>query len=229
MSAEPTSVDGQVLGARGLRTRQRILEAVGAAIEANGVRGLRLADVAAEVGFSPPAFYQYFTDLDDAILALCAEVGDLSPQLTDDAADWGDDQSDPTGPPGAQPFVEQFFAYWDEHRSLLTARHMAIVAGDARHQQVANESFRPTAEALQAKIEAGQREGRIDASLQPIALGAMLNMLLDLAAMEAPSLNRYWGTDESTELIEAIAYMFDRTLGTDRAVDASQDDGRGSA
>lgn len=210
MSAQPTTVDGQVLGARGLATRQRILEAVGAAIEANGVRGLRLADVAAEVGFSPPAFYQYFTDLDDAILALCAEVGQTSPRLTEGAAGWEDDH-----PQGSQPFIEQFFGYWDEHRSLLTARHMAIVAGDSRHQEVANEAFRPLAEALQAKIEAGQRAGRIDASLQPIALGAVLNMVLDLAAMSAPELNSYWGSDEPTELIEAIAYIFDRTLGTE--------------
>jgi AcrR family transcriptional regulator len=59
----PTSTDGQPLGERGVRTRHRILEAVAAAIEQQGLRGLRLADVANEVGFSPPAFYQYFNDL----------------------------------------------------------------------------------------------------------------------------------------------------------------------
>jgi AcrR family transcriptional regulator len=214
VSAEPTKVDGQALSPRGARTRQRILEAVGSAIEANGVRGLRLADVAADVGISPPAFYQYFTDLDDAILALCAEVGQTSPRLAGGAADWGDDHSQ-----GSQPFVEQFFDYWDEHRSLLTARHMAIVAGDDRHQKVANDAFRPLAEALQARIAAGQRDGRIDPSLQPVALGAVLNMLLDLSAMESPDLNRYWNAEDSTDLIAAISYMFDRTLGLAGEVD----------
>ncbi len=225
MSAQPTTVDGQVLGARGIRTRQRILEAVGAAIEANGVRGLRLADVAADVGFSPPAFYQYFTDLDDAILALCAEVGETAPRPADGAADRDGDHSQ-----GSRPFIEEFFDYWDEHRSLLTARHMAIVAGDSRHQEVANEAFRPLAEALQARIEAGQREGRIDPSLQPIALGAVLNMVLDLAAMSAPQLSRYWDAEEPTELIAAIAHVFDRTLGNDTTGnDTTSDevDGRG--
>jgi AcrR family transcriptional regulator len=209
VSTEPTTVDGQVLGARGIRTRQRILDAVGAAIEANGVRGLRLADVAAEVGFSPPAFYQYFTDLDDAILALCAEVGETAPRLAD-GANWDDQHTD-----GARPFIEQFFEYWDEHRSLLTARHMAIQAGDSRHQEVANDAFRPLAEALQGKIEAGQRDGRIDPSLQPVALGAVLNMMLDLAAMASPQLSQYWDSEEPTELVAAISYVFDRTLGND--------------
>lgn len=210
MSPEPKSADGQALGARGLRTRQRILEAVGAAIEANGVRGLRLADVAADVGFSAPAFYQYFSGLDDAILALCAEVGELSPQFEEEAADWTGDQ-----PTSALPFIEQYFAYWDEHRSLLTARHMAIIAGDERHQQVANEAFRPSAEALHHYIEAGQRDGRIDPKLHPVALGAVLNIMVDLAAMQAPALNKYWGAADSADLVAAIAFVFDRTLGGD--------------
>lgn len=193
-----------------MRTRQRILEAIGAAIEAHGVRGLRLADVAADVGFSPPAFYQYFAGLDDAILALCEEVGELSPQFKEDAAEWSGDRRT-----SAQAFIEQYFDYWDEHRSLLTARHMAIIAGDERHQQVADEAFRPSAEALQRNIEAGQREGRIDPHLHPVALGAVLNIMLDMAAMQAPGLNQYWGAADSTDLVAAITYVFDRTLGGD--------------
>jgi AcrR family transcriptional regulator len=207
VSAQPTKVDGQPLSTRGLRTRQKILDAVGASIEANGVRGLRLADVASEVGFSAPAFYQYFTDLDDAILALCAEVGETSPRVPDDPAGWAD------GAATSRPFIEQFFAYWDEHRSLLTARHMAITAGDSRHQEVANDAFRPLAEALQAKIAERQDAGDVDRSLEPIALGAVLTMMLDLAAMSAPRINQYWDAPDSTELIAAISYVFDRTLG----------------
>src|SRR5687767_1289825 len=79
VGAIPTSADGQPLGERGLRTRQRILEVIGVAIQRQGLRGIRLADIAQEVGFKPPAFYQYFTDLDEAILALCEEAGDLLP------------------------------------------------------------------------------------------------------------------------------------------------------
>ncbi len=208
MVATRTSADGQPLGERGIRTRQRILEAIGAAIERNGLRGLRLADIAQEVGFKPPAFYQYFADLDEAILALCAEAGDLVPDFEVDDDDWGGDH-----PHGTRPFVEQFFRYWDDNRPLLTARHVAIMSGDHRFQAVADESFRPVAEALQSKIEAGQRDGRIDADLHPVALGAVLNLMIDVAGMAAPGLNRYWNADDETELVAAVSYVFDRVLG----------------
>lgn len=219
----PTSADGQPLGQRGLRTRQRILEAIGTAIQQHGLRGIRLADIAEQVGFKPPAFYQYFTDLDEAILALCREAGDLLPRFEVGSDDWGEDH-----PHGTRPFVEQFFRYWDEHRPLLTARHVAIMSGDDRFQRTADEAFRPVAEALQAKIEAGQRDGRIDPGLHPVALGAVLNLMIDVAGMAAPSLNRYWEASDASELVAAVSYVFDRVLGVegDRSVDGGADGGR---
>jgi AcrR family transcriptional regulator len=204
----PTSAGGQPLGERGIRTRQRILEAIGAAIQERGLRGLRLADIAEEVGFKPPAFYQYFADLDEAILALCDEAGDLLPHLDIDPADWGAEH-----PHGTRPFVEQFFEYWDEHRPLLTARHVSIMSGDRRFQAAANEAFRPIAEALQDEIAAAQREGRVDPALHPVALGAVLNLMIDVAGMADPALRRYWDGSDSTELVAAVSYVFDRVLG----------------
>lgn len=206
MGAVPTSADGQPLGPRGVRTRQRILEAIGASIQRHGLRGLRLADIAEEVGFKPPAFYQYFADLDEAILTLCEEAGDLLPHLDIDADDWGEEH-------GTRPFVEQFFRYWDDHRPVLTTRHVSIMSGDNRFQEAANESFRPVAEALQAKIDTAQRDGRIDPDLHPVALGAVLNLMIDVAGMAAPGLRRYWGAEDATELVDTVSFVFDRVLG----------------
>lgn len=218
MAATPTTVDGQPLGERGLRTRRRILEAVGAAIQQRGLRGLRLADIADEVGVKPPAFYQYFSDIDEAILALCREAGELVPPLEMDAGGWD------TGPGGgARPFVEQFFGYWDEHRALLTARHLAIMSGDDRFQEVADDAFRPVAAALQAKIATAQADGRIDARLEPVALGAVLNLMIDVAAMAAPSLQGYWQGDDSGELVDAVSFVFDRVLGVEPATGDGED------
>lgn len=208
MSVTPTSADGKLLGERGLRTRQRILEAIGATIQQRGLRGVRLADIADQVGFKPPAFYQYFTDLDEAILALCREAGDVLPPFEVDTADWGGDH-----PNGTRPFVEQFFRYWDEHRPLLTARHVAIMSGDTRFQQAADDAFRPVAEALQAQIESAQEDGRIDPALHPVALGAVLNLMIDVAAMAAPALGRYWDATDAAELVDAVSHVFDRVLG----------------
>lgn len=210
MATSATSANGQPLGERGLRTRQRILEAVGAAVQQHGLRGIRLADIADEVGFRAPAFYQYFADLDEAILALCEEAGDLVPSFEMEPDGWGKDH-----PNGTRPFVEQFFRYWDEHRPLLTARHVAIMSGDTRFQSAANEAFRPVAEALQAEIAAAQADGRIDPDLHPVALGAVLNMMIDVAAMASPALTRYWNGDDSAELVDAVSFVFDRVLGAE--------------
>ena len=95
------------------------------------------------------------------------EAGSLIPRSQFDSGEWGEDH-----PHGTRLFVEQFFEYWNEHRPLLTARHMAIMSGDGRYQATANDAFRPVAEALQAKIEAGQQDGRIDDPLHLVRRSA---------------------------------------------------------
>ncbi|MGB8390509.1 TetR/AcrR family transcriptional regulator [Mycobacterium sp.] len=209
MSPVPTSTDGQPLGQRGIRTRQRILEAVARAIEQQGLRGLRLADVADEVGISPPAFYQYFNDLDEAILALCEEIGGFLPAFSFEGQGLtnGDGHAEST-----RGFIARFFEYWEAHRAVLWARNIAVTAGDERFQQVRAETFRPMVAAIEAFIEAGQREGRIDPSISRVSLGAALTMTLDRMCMLKPQLQD-WGTGSSDDLVDALAYIFDRALG----------------
>lgn len=205
----PTATDGQPLGQRGIRTRQRILEAVAGAIEQQGLRGLRLADVAEGVGITPPAFYQYFNDLDEAILALCEEIGAFLPAFSfeDEGLTNGDGHSQ-----SARAFIARFFEYWDAHRAVLWARNIAVTAGDERFQKVRAETFRPMIAAIEEFIEAGQREGRIDPSISRVSLGAALTMTLDRICMLKPQLQE-WGTGSSDELVDALAYVFDRALG----------------
>ena len=208
----PTSTDGQPLGQRGIRTRQRILEAVAATIAQQGLRGLRLADVAEEVGITAPAFYQYFNDLDEAILALCEEIGAFLPEFSvdGDVLTHGDGSAESTG-----DFIARYFAYWDAHRSVLWTRNVAVTSGDERFQTVRDETFRPMVTALEGFIALGQREGRIDPSLSPV-LGRPLTMTLDRVCMLAPQL-REWGTGSTASLVDALTYVFDRALGVGNA------------
>src|SRR3546814_15714091 len=91
----------------------------------------------------------------------------------------------------------------------------SIMSGDDRCQEAANDAFRPVAKALQTKIEAAQRDGRIDADQHPVALGAVLNLMIDVAGMAGPALNKYWNAADSSELFAAVAYVFDRAPGVD--------------
>jgi AcrR family transcriptional regulator len=204
------STDGQPLGKRGLQTRQRILEAIATLIERHGLRGLKLADLAQEVGFSPPAFYQYFRDMDEAILALCQEIGEQLPQFTFPADGWtgGDASSD-----GTRPFVESFMQYWDEHRAVLWARNVAVNEGDLRFQAIRNQAFLPMTDALVARIKAAQRDGRIDPAIVPGSLSAALVVMLDRVGMISPTVIEPLGGREPDDLITAVAYVFDRALG----------------
>jgi AcrR family transcriptional regulator len=205
-------MDGQPLGPRGIRTRQRILEAVAEAIEQQGLRGLRLADVATKVGFSPPAFYQYFNDLDEAILALCEEVGQLLPPFSfreDEAGSNGDEAHRE----GTREFVARFFEYWDRHRAVLWTRNVAVMSGDPRFQDVRNETFVPMTQAVRARIETLQSADRIDPSLSSTSLGAALVVMIDRLAMLKPQLLENWGDGAQDDLIDAVAFILDRSLG----------------
>src|SRR6476661_6340318 len=73
---EPVALNGRALGSRGARTRRRLLEATAGLLETHGIRDLRVVDIARRVETSPATFYQYFRDVEDAVLALASEVGD---------------------------------------------------------------------------------------------------------------------------------------------------------
>ena len=47
----------------------------------HGVRDLRVVDIARAVGTSPATFYQYFRDVEEAVLALAEEVGEQTAPL----------------------------------------------------------------------------------------------------------------------------------------------------
>ena len=68
--------DGRIIGARAHRTRRRLLDATAKLLEERGALGLRVVDITREVGTSPATFYQYFPDVEEAILVLADEATD---------------------------------------------------------------------------------------------------------------------------------------------------------
>ena len=192
---------------RGLRTRQRILEAIGAAIQQHGLRGLRLADIAEEVGFKPPAFYQYFTD-STRRSSPCAPRPVTSSPASRSIRRVG------RGPPARHTALRRaVLRLLGRAPPLLTARHVAIMSGDRRYQAAANDAF-----ARRRRVAGADRSGpaRRPSRRQPapVALGAVLNLMIDVAGMAAPTLNPYWGAKDDRELVDAVSYVFDRVLGS---------------
>ena len=177
------ALDGRALGKRGALTRRRLLDSTTRLLEDRGVRDLRVVDIAREVGSSPATFYQYFRDVEEAVLVLSEEVGeDLAPLGELLARDW----TGASGLGSARELVDAFIDYWDAHRAVLETRNLAAQEGDQRFRAVRIESFRPLLEGLAAKVTEAQRRGRVDAAFTPIAAASALAAMMErMAAFHA--------------------------------------------
>jgi AcrR family transcriptional regulator len=132
MASDPeliAATDGRVPGRRGRATRQRLLESTTALIESTPWRSIKVIDIAREAGTSPATFYQYFENVEQAILVLAEELAEGAGALAElvdgdwsEAASWGT----------AQGFVEGFMEYWDRNRAVFRVVELATEEGDLR-------------------------------------------------------------------------------------------------
>lgn len=201
------ALDGRSLGKRGAATRKRLLEATAALLETRGVRDLRVVDIARHVGTSPATFYQYFRDVEQAVLTIAADVGeDLAPVGELLARPW----SDRDGLDSARELVEAFVTYWDDHRAVLRTRNLAAQEGDQRFRRVRIESLRPLREGLAAKVGEAQRAGRVAAEITPMAAAAALASMMERMAAFHLELEQ-WGVNRR-ELVETTARIVYQTV-----------------
>ena len=202
-SADDTvALDGRPLGKRGALTRRRLLDATGRLLETNGLRDLRVVDIAREVGTSPATFYQYFRDVQEAVLGLAEEVGEQTAPLRDLLEQRWD------GPDGlalARLLVDGFLVYWDEHRAILRTRNLAAQEGDQRFRDVRNRSLEPLTEAIAAKVAASGEEG-----LAPYAAAAALVAMMERMAAFHVDLEPY-GVSRA-DVVETTARILFQTV-----------------
>jgi len=74
MSDDVFAADGRVIGSRALATRRKLLDATAKLLQEQGILDLRVVDISRDIGSSPATFYQYFNDVDEAILELSKEA-----------------------------------------------------------------------------------------------------------------------------------------------------------
>jgi AcrR family transcriptional regulator len=173
------AIDGRALGKRGAATRRRLLDATAQLLETHGVRDLRVVDIAREVGSSPATFYQYFRDVEAAVLALSEEVGeDLAPVGELLARPWKGE----AGLDLAREMVDAFLRYWDGHRAVLRTRNLAAQEGDRRFRDVRNRALMPLTEGVAAKVAEAQVQGKVGEGVVPIAAAAALVAMLERMA-----------------------------------------------
>jgi AcrR family transcriptional regulator len=203
---EGRALDGRSLGKRGALTRQRLLDATAKLLETHGVRDLRVVDIAREVGTSPATFYQYFRDVEEAVLALAEGVAeDLTPVAEALSRPWSGDD----GIHAARMMVKAFMDLWDRHRAVVRTRNLAAQEGDPRFRDVRNASLRPLTLALADRVRDSQRSGAVGAEISPVAAAAaMVAMTERMAAFHREVEELGMSRDE---LVETTAQIIART------------------
>jgi AcrR family transcriptional regulator len=207
MNPAPLAIDGRPLGARGVRTRRRLLDATAALLETHGIRDLRVVDIARQVETSPATFYQYFRDVEDAVLALAGEVGEsTAPLLAVLAGPW----DAVGGLDSARALVEGFVDFWDLNRAVLRTRNLAAQEGDRRFRDVRNRALEPFTDGLAEHVRVAQRAGSVAPELSAAAAGAALVALLERMAAFHRDLEPL-GIDRAA-LVETTARIIHQTV-----------------
>jgi AcrR family transcriptional regulator len=168
--------DGRVIGARAQRTRRRLLDATAKLLGDRGALNLRVVDITREVGTSPATFYQYFSDVEEAILVLADEATDeivaVEPLLE---RSW----TDTDGLAHVDAFVAALMEYWEAHSVILRVRDLRAEEGDKRFWAVRTRGYAAIVPALTTKIEAAQAAGRLTQEINPYAAASAAMAMLE--------------------------------------------------
>ena len=201
-----------MLGPKALQTRRRLLDATEALLERRGLRELRVVEIARRVGTSPATFYQYFREVEEAVLALAERASEDVPAVLERI---GGSLRGEAGLENARAIVDAFIRHWDDHHAVLRVRNLASEEGDARFQRVRRQMLAPVVEALAARVEESQEEGRVHRALHPHAAAAAMAAILERLAAYRRELEGFGMTRE--DLVETCARILVQTVSGSRA------------
>ena len=205
VDAMPRAADGRIPGRRGRATRDRLLQATGDMLQTQSYRDLKVVDIARSVGTSPATFYQYFPDVEAAVLQLArdvvAEVEVLLAPLQDASL------SGRSGYQTVLDLVDAFLGFWDDHQAVLRVVDLAIVEGDTRFREIRNELIEPVITALADAVGDMQKRGRGNPDLDPKAQAAVLVSMLAHVSEHRQGLEA-WGVkhDDARHSMARLVY-----------------------
>ena len=200
---ELRAADGRVPGRRGRATRQRLLEQTESMLAASSYRDLKVVDIARGAGTSPATFYQYFPDVESAILVLAEEMSADMPALSAAvrSGTWKGRPAYDT----SLAVVDGFMDFWEQHRSVLRVVELATGEGDQRFRRIRVRMMNELTVALSETIEAQKKASRHPDDLDPMATaGVLVSMLAHVAAHRYGF--EFWGirTDDTRRSMARI-------------------------
>src|SRR3989440_12877610 len=167
--SQTLAIDGRPLGRRAQPTRRRLLDATYDLLQSHGIRDVRVVEVARKVGSSPATFYQYFRDVDEAVLVL---ADDLTDEIEPVACLLDEPWNGKGGLDSARMLVDGYFRYWDEHRAVMRVRNLAADEGDRRFRDVRNRTLGRVTDRIAAAVDENPKAGRVPPEITPDSAAA---------------------------------------------------------
>jgi AcrR family transcriptional regulator len=199
------SSNGRPLGRRAQVTRRRLLEATRELLESEGILELKVVDVARQVGTSPATFYQYFANVEEAVLTLSEEAGNEVLRLVPLVEQpW----EGPAALELSRQLVAGFINMWDTHRAVLWTRNLAAQEGDIRFRQLRNRQLSHITDRLAMRVAENRAAGRVASEIDPYAAGSsMVAMIERMAAYHREMEGRGVSPDDLVETVGRIVYQ----------------------
>jgi AcrR family transcriptional regulator len=160
--SELRAVDGRVPGRRGRATRDKLLKATAGLLDKKSYRELTVVEIAKRARTSTATFYQYFADVEAALVELARELTDEAPSLVEiiSTANW-------------MKLVDAFIDLWERHHAILRVVDLATAEGDLRFRNIRTHLLSQVTDALRDAIV--RADGK---DVEPRAQAATLVSLL---------------------------------------------------
>lgn len=181
MTGQVRTVDGRVAGRRGQATRQKLLDCLSEMLSSSPYRDVKVIDVARKAGTSPATFYQYFPDVEGAVLEIADQMAAEGAELTEllegrswvGKAGWGT----------AQELVDGFLDFWRRNDAILRVVDLGAAEGDKRFYKIRMKILNSVNNSLADAVAELQSKGRVDKDVNPAAVaGSIVAMLAAVAS-----------------------------------------------
>ncbi|TWV42567.1 TetR/AcrR family transcriptional regulator [Streptomyces misionensis] len=175
------TVDGRVAGRRGQATRQKLLDCLSEMLSSSPYRDVKVIDVARKAGTSPATFYQYFPDVEGAVLEIAEQMATEGAGLTEllEGRSW----AGKSGWQTSQELVDGFLDFWKKHDAILRVVDLGAAEGDKRFYKIRMKILNSVNSSLADSITELQSKGRVDKDVNPSAVaGSLVAMLAAVAA-----------------------------------------------
>ncbi|QKW07171.1 TetR/AcrR family transcriptional regulator [Streptomyces sp. NA04227] len=194
MTGQVRTVDGRVAGRRGQATRQKLLDCLGEMLSSSPYRDVKVIDVARKAGTSPATFYQYFPDVEGAVLEIAERIAVEGAGLNSlvEERSWAGKGGWQT----SQDLVDGFLDFWRRNDAILRVIDLGAAEGDKRFYKIRMKVLNSVTHALTDAVSELQSKGKVDKDLNPAAIAGSLVVMLAAVASHQKGFQT-WGVKQA--------------------------------